>query len=574
MKIRNTLIQLLTIIFFCIFSLTSTTPLLAQSLTDIQAQIALKNQQLADLQKSINSAQADLNSKQSVVNSTNQQVTNLSSQINQINSTLNLNKLKLEDLTTKLNLEQLQIQEQNKLQDLQVNSAYLNWKTGGGDSLGIFNGSDLVKSSIYNEALSTKNYGGITNIAQDLNNLQSQYSNYQSQSSQLQGQIDTLLLQRQSAQTQLTSATSNVSQSQNNVSGLRTSGTVLQSEIGQLSAQEKSVLDYENSLLAQANSNPGATNTLTSGKYYFSGIGRDENQGHGIGMSQLGALGAAVNGWDYKKILAFYYQGTTVGGGGDVPASVNVDGIGGVPMEDYVSGGGEVPDNSCEDLGIKFNPNNIWVCWPREAIKAQVVAYRTYGARHADHVYQGAASQVYKGGQAKKWAAVATQGQVVRYGGGIANVFYSSDNDQGKGTADNDTVWSNYSGNASHIPYLTSVNDDSFSYKTQWTHWTWRTNSYGISDFNSMLSWIAANSQFSGNSFIAQVKSDIGNLKQLNFTRDNSDRVKKVTLIGDKGSRVIAGWLFKSAWNVWVGTVKPSGQQDYIYSLTYFLLQK
>jgi stage II sporulation protein D len=35
--------------------------------------------------------------------------------------------------------------------------------------------------------------------------------------------------------------------------------------------------------------------------------------GHGIGMSQYGALGLAEHGWDHARILAHYYRGTTLG---------------------------------------------------------------------------------------------------------------------------------------------------------------------------------------------------------------------------------------------------------------------
>ncbi len=45
-----------------------------------------------------------------------------------------------------------------------------------------------------------------------------------------------------------------------------------------------------------------------SGRYVLSGGGN----GHGIGMSQYGADGMAKAGWDYKKILRFYYDGVTI----------------------------------------------------------------------------------------------------------------------------------------------------------------------------------------------------------------------------------------------------------------------
>ena len=34
--------------------------------------------------------------------------------------------------------------------------------------------------------------------------------------------------------------------------------------------------------------------------------------GHGVGMSQYGALGMAKEGYSYKDILSHYYQNTTI----------------------------------------------------------------------------------------------------------------------------------------------------------------------------------------------------------------------------------------------------------------------
>ena len=42
---------------------------------------------------------------------------------------------------------------------------------------------------------------------------------------------------------------------------------------------------------------------------YISGGG----DGHGVGMSQYGAYGYALNGWNYQQILAHYYTGTALG---------------------------------------------------------------------------------------------------------------------------------------------------------------------------------------------------------------------------------------------------------------------
>lgn len=53
----------------------------------------------------------------------------------------------------------------------------------------------------------------------------------------------------------------------------------------------------------------GYNNTISSNTYTFNGHG----YGHGVGMSQYGAKNMADRGYDYKKILAFYYPGVTLG---------------------------------------------------------------------------------------------------------------------------------------------------------------------------------------------------------------------------------------------------------------------
>ena len=41
-------------------------------------------------------------------------------------------------------------------------------------------------------------------------------------------------------------------------------------------------------------------------------ICKTKGYGHGVGMSQYGALGMAKEGYNYKEILAHYYNGTNL----------------------------------------------------------------------------------------------------------------------------------------------------------------------------------------------------------------------------------------------------------------------
>jgi stage II sporulation protein D len=142
--------------------------------------------------------------------------------------------------------------------------------------------------------------------------------------------------------------------------------------------------------------------------------------GHGVGMSQQGALGYAEHGFTYRAILAHYYAGTGIG---LAPAGVKVrvlvaGRVRQIGLESYVRGvvSAEVPAG-----------------WPLAALEAQAVASRTYavtahagGARF--DVYADTRSQVYRGTAAEtpetNAAVAATAGQVVTYEGRPAITYF------------------------------------------------------------------------------------------------------------------------------------------------------
>jgi SpoIID/LytB domain protein len=145
--------------------------------------------------------------------------------------------------------------------------------------------------------------------------------------------------------------------------------------------------------------------------------------GHGVGMSQEGALGYAEHGASYEQILAHYYTGTTLG---QAPAGRTVKVLVGsrvktLPLETYVRGvvAAEMPSS-----------------WPLAALETQAVASRTYaltsdaGGQKFD-VYADTRSQMYEGPAAETAssnAAIAdTAGQIVTYEGKpVTTYFFAS----------------------------------------------------------------------------------------------------------------------------------------------------
>jgi SpoIID/LytB domain protein len=145
--------------------------------------------------------------------------------------------------------------------------------------------------------------------------------------------------------------------------------------------------------------------------------------GHGVGMSQDGALGLARHGYPYRAILGHYYTGTALG---RAPSRAVIRVLVGsrvlrVPLERYVRGvvAAEMPSS-----------------WPLAALEAQAVASRSYAlTAHAGgsrfDVYSDTRSQVYRGAAAEtpatNEAVKATAGQVVTYAARpVTTYFFAS----------------------------------------------------------------------------------------------------------------------------------------------------
>jgi SpoIID/LytB domain protein len=145
--------------------------------------------------------------------------------------------------------------------------------------------------------------------------------------------------------------------------------------------------------------------------------------GHGVGMSQEGALGYAEHGWSYEQILAHYYRRSAIGQApaGSVVRVLIKGRVHRIALETYVRGvvSAEVPSS-----------------WPLAALEAQAVASRTYAlTAHAGgsrfDVYADTRSQVYRGVAAHtpqtNAAVAATAGQIVTYQGRpVTTYFFAS----------------------------------------------------------------------------------------------------------------------------------------------------
>lgn len=566
-----------------------------------------------EIQEDINELEKQKQQTAAEIEALNQSIKDSESQINGLGEGLPKLNAELEKIDKELELTQKklqQLEEENKLKELEkkkaieeqrgaLNSSYHSWRLKNSNILQQVNFTDTRMagmSSYLSEKVLELSQDDIRILIADIATLENSISDNNNLVSQLNSTKEEVARKKKELEDQIAYYNSVIAGANNSITGLKSQQETFQNTISALRAEQQAAAEKQNEQVNNPGNggsggnpyeepeNPGeATFALTS-------RGRNAMQGHGVGMSQWGAYGMGRNGYNADGILTFYYTGVTIASGYE-NRTVNVDGYGSRNVEDYVAGQGEVPGRACgtaeqvasrPDKYVVDNPNTSWDCWPEEAIKAQAIAYRTYGIYHGGFLYNDARSQVYNGGNFTRWAADETRGKVILHNGQIIEALYSSDNSQGYGTANNDTIFQNVFGDGTVVPYLRAVNDYGIAASTNYTDAFCTTNRYPYSALTDMLNYIAYESPYytqDVKNVAGQASSTVGQVTSLTFHRDPSMRVKKVTFTGTNGSYTIGGWWFMDFWIDWIygkNIYRSSGEcfgitRDYVYSQTLFI---
>ncbi|MDO8621529.1 MAG: SpoIID/LytB domain-containing protein [Candidatus Levybacteria bacterium] len=217
------------------------------------------------------------------------------------------------------------------------------------------------------------------------------------------------------------------------ISGAKAYQSVLSGQIASLTAKQEEILNAKSGTFttsvgdvpladdpnASPNYNPGFSPAFAG--FSFGAFT------HRNGMSQYGAKGRANQGQSAEQILAFYYPGANLNKSYGVPSTIDVIGYGPRAFEDeYMKRIYEMPNS-----------------FPKEALKAQAVAARTYAIRQGGSICATESCQVYKDenkGGAWEEAANETRGWVLEGG---PNAQYSSTT----GGYSNNSGWDTTSGN-------------------------------------------------------------------------------------------------------------------------------
>ncbi|MCA9381581.1 hypothetical protein KC678_04915 [Candidatus Dojkabacteria bacterium] len=557
-----------------------TTQVHSQSSAELLEQIKQKEQELKETEDAIANLEEELSKTQDTISTVSEGLPKLEAEIKEVETQLEINQKKRELTQQQFDLKQKERQQLIQDQQDSVETLYVKWRVEN-SNISFFDddktkllatGLSQTVFGVSNENLAGLN-GLIESLDSDIASQDEVLAELDSQNSELNEKKAKLDQELSYYAGVLASSTTQISQLQDRQSQIK-------SQISDLTIEQQAAAEREAWILQQELAKQRAAEDvdIVDG-FYFAGQGRDVYQGHGVGFSQFGAYGGANAGMSYQQLIQFYFSGINL-----EKRSGNVSVYGGpqnIDVEEYLVHLGEVPDKACgtleqakkePDKYIVNESGSVWSCWPEEAIKAQVVIARTYALYHTN-LYSDARSQVYSSTYNKAWAVEETSGVVITYGGDLIDAVYSSDNSQGNGTANNDTIFQNFFGDGTPHPYLRAVNDSSFAYKTQWTNWSYQTNVYNNESIESMLNHIANTSSSYDDSVKSKVRdiiNTVGSIESLSFERDPSQRVKKVYFNGSNGQQaVMGGWWFKNLWNTWA---YETGRNDYLYSQTFFTI--
>jgi stage II sporulation protein D len=192
--------------------------------------------------------------------------------------------------------------------------------------------------------------------------------------------------------------------------------------------------------------------------------------------------------------------------------------------------------------------------WPKEALRAQAMAARSYAYRRLHpttgtwDVYDDSRSQVYRGVEAEKSVTNdvidADPGAILKYGTTVVNAFFSSTG--GGATESNEYAFTSSSGKiGTPVAYLRGIIDrseDGVPWDAAAPYFAWTTSALTRAQLSTM---------FKGDS-----RTNVGDLVKLDLRkRGVSGRLYAVVLYGSTGTKTVSGDVFRSVYNA----RRPSG---------------
>ncbi len=386
MTARKKLFHIFIVLFATVFFFLHTSFTYSDELDDI-------NKQLQDLNKALDQSVSATKPLESQLKSMQQQVTGIRQHISGIEQDLEKKKADIDKGYDNLAEKQAIISKaiRNYYIKSYYNSPLITFLSTSTSS----NLSDILA---YQRAKTNQDKAVITNLALSITDLETKSNKLKNEQERLLGIKNTLDIQ--------------AAKLDEVVKGAKEYQKTLSEKIAALSAKQQEIVNArsgsftatigDSDLADDYNASiKGFRESAPSGSFAVFSFGAHT---HRKGMSQYGAFGRSNAGQDFKTILRAYYAKEPVSK--DTGGTIKVSGFGEMDFEGrYLLGIAEMPSS-----------------WPKEALKAQAVAARTYAYRYKQEgkeICTTEACQVFNSGKADNtpaaWrqAVEETRGQVL-----------------------------------------------------------------------------------------------------------------------------------------------------------------
>ncbi len=358
---------------------------------------------VADLQQEIDKLEELKQKSEQATEPLEAEVSNLESRISNAQAGIEAARQEAEDLAGTIDSREEDLAIQYTILSRRIAEQYKRARTAS-PLLLLFaneNAAQLTKDLAYRNSVKAQDNRLLTSIANDIESLERDKKALEARQKQLA-----------SLQTQLDEQASFF---RTEIAKAREYQASLTTQIAELSARQQEIINARSGGFTVSGDSELADDYLASIKGFnekapggYFGIFSFGAYSHRNGMSQYGALGRAKEGQDFKQILSAYYPDANLKEGYDEMAQISVEGHGTMSFEDkYLKSIYEVPGS-----------------WPKEVLKAQAIAARTYAIRYTNNgsrpICTDERCQVYKNGvKGGAWseAVEETKGMVLVDGG-------------------------------------------------------------------------------------------------------------------------------------------------------------
>lgn len=327
------------------------------------------NQELSDIRAEKNSVLGKINNLSSKISVTQGEINSLQADINEMSS-------KLDKISKALKTRKAKLDKKSRLRDKVLRDHY---RTSTLSNLELF-ASFLPQSSstgkltgfqystfkfLFGETITTDATQLIKVLSLEIKSYKADKKEAESLKSELETAQANLLATKQQLDSQKKLVQENLSGIESEEGEVAGKLSDIQSEISKLSSKQQAIISAKSGEGYISGYEP-AGYSLPDAPFSpaFAGMSYGAYT-HYKGMSQYGAKGRADDGQDYKDIIKFYYD-AGVNKKDDIDDNeICVQGYGDMEFRDYLYGIGEMPPS-----------------WDKEALKAQVVAARSYAYRY------------------------------------------------------------------------------------------------------------------------------------------------------------------------------------------------